>query len=58
MSHIIICVALGGITWKDCILWLGTSSWAIFDMLLMRLFSKGVAGFAGCLFHLTTWKAL
>jgi len=58
MVHIIICVALGVITGKDCILWLRTSSWEIFDMLLMCLFSKGMAGFGDCLFCLMTWKAL
>lgn len=58
MVHIIICVTLGGIMVKDCILWLRTYSWDIFDMLPMCLFSKGIAGFANCMFCLMTWKAL
>lgn len=49
MAHIIISVTLGGIRGKDCILRLRTSSWDIFDMLPMCLFSKGTAGFADCL---------
>lgn len=37
MVHMTSCVTLEGLTRKDCILWLRTSSWYIFDMLPMCL---------------------
>lgn len=58
MVHIIISVIVGAIMRKNSVLRLRTSSWAIFDMLPMCLFSKATPRFADCLFCLMTWKAL
>lgn len=58
MVHNIIFVIVGAIMGKDSILRLRTSSWAIFDMLPMCLFSKATLGFTDCMFCLMIWKAL